>query len=138
MLHKKPYYLIALCSVLLVLAACSAPSRYMGIGFAPGLASQELQALAQRAQAVEKQAQLDLGIAFEEGRAVNVDLHKARKLYRLASKSSGGTTWVYVPSARQGQAGRVMPVNMGLRQVGLAEAKIRLEKVQALLSGKRI
>jgi hypothetical protein len=126
MLNTRFHHLGMMCAALLALAACSAPSRYMGIGFAPGTASQNLQALAQRAQTGDKHAQLALGIAFEEGRGVAVDMKKARKLYRLASTTSGGTLWVYVPSTRKGQAGHVMPVNMGPVQSGLAEAKLRL------------
>jgi TPR repeat protein len=101
----------------------------MGIGFAPGAASAELQGLAMRAQAGDKQAQLDLGIAYEEGRGVSVDLGKARKLYRLASADTGGTAWVYVPGTRTGETGRVTPVSLGARQRGLREAKVRLEKL---------
>jgi hypothetical protein len=126
MRHTGFHRLGMMCAALLALAACSAPSRYMGIGFAPGAASQNLQALAQRAQTGDKHAQLALGIAFEEGRGVAVDMKKARKLYRLASTNSGGTLWVYVPSTRKGQAGHVMPVNMGPIKSGLAEAKLRL------------
>lgn len=114
----------------LLLTACATSSQYMGIGFAPGAASAELQALAMRAQAGDKQAQLDLGIAYEEGRGVTVDLSKARKLYTLASADSGGTTWVYVPPVRAGEAGRVTPVNLGVRQSGLVEAKVRLGAIK--------
>jgi hypothetical protein len=115
--------------LLTLLVACAAPSQYMGIGFAPGAAPTELQALALRAQAGDKQAQLDLGIAYEEGRGVSVDRKKARNLYRLASADTGGTTWVYVPSTRTGETGRVTPVNLGVRQSGLREAKERFIKL---------
>jgi hypothetical protein len=130
MLNTRFHHLGIMCSALLALSACSAPSRYMGINFATGIAPQALQQLAQRAQTGDKQAQLALGIAFEEGRGVAADMKKAQKLYRLASMNSGGTTWVYVPSTRKGQAGHVMPVNMGPRQSGLAEAKLRLAGLQ--------
>jgi hypothetical protein len=100
----------------------------MGISLRPGsVDSSELQALAQRAHAGDKQAQLDLGIAYEEARGVGVDRRKARSLYRLASADTGGTTWVYVPST--GEAGRVTPVNLGVRQSGLREAKERFIKL---------
>jgi hypothetical protein len=101
----------------------------MGIGFATGAASTELQALAMRAQAGDKLAQLDLGIAYEEGRGVSVDLRKARTLYRLASADTGGTTWVYVPGTRKGEAGWVAPVDLGVRQSGLRKAKERLKRL---------
>jgi TPR repeat protein len=104
----------------------------MGIGFAPGAASTELQGLAMRAQAGDKQAQLDLGIAYEEGRGVSVDLLKARNLYRLASADTGGTTWVYVLGTRKSESGRVTPVDLGVRQSGLREAKVRLSSLRSL------
>lgn len=130
-LLKSAHCLFALILIApLLLTACAASSQYMGIGFAPGAASTELQALAMRAQAGDKQAQLDLGIAYEEGRGVGVDLRKARKLYTLASADSGGTTWVYVPPVRNGEAGRVTPVDKGVRQSGLLEAKVRLERIE--------
>jgi hypothetical protein len=119
-------------SLLAFTAACAAPAQYMGIGFAPGAASTELQALAMRAQAGDKQAQLDFGIAYEEGRGVSVDRRKARKLYRLASADTGGTTWAYVPGTRKGEAGRVTPVDLGVRQSGLKDAKVRLEKLRSI------
>jgi hypothetical protein len=105
----------------------------MDIGFAPGAAPTELQGLAMRAQAGDKQAQLDLGIAYEEGRGVAVDRNKASKLYRLASADTGGTTWVYVPPARKGEAGRVTPVDLGVRQSGLREAKVRLDALKDIV-----
>jgi hypothetical protein len=119
-----PFLLAAL------LSACTAPSSYMGIGFAPGAASPELQTLAQRAQAGDKQAQLDLGIAYEEGRGVVADRNKALKLYTLASVDTGGTMWVYVPPVGNGTSGRVMPVSLGTREKGLSEATRRLDALK--------
>lgn len=46
--------------------------------------------LAKAAQSGNKDAQLALGIRFEEGRGVERDFGKARELYRLASEDSGG------------------------------------------------
>jgi hypothetical protein len=109
-----------------LLSSCAAPSSYMGIGFAPGAASPELQALAQRARAGDKQAQLDLGIAFEEGRGVGVDLLRARKLYAQAAATTGGTTYIYAPASKKGGRGSVTPINLGPRAEGLQEAKERL------------
>jgi hypothetical protein len=116
-------------AVLISLAGC-ASSSYMGIGFAPGAAAQDLQGLAQRAQAGDKQAQLDLGIAYEEGLGVERNLHIAKSLYRKAASESGGTIWVYTPPVGNGTSGRVMPVNLGVKQGGLAEASRRLDALK--------
>jgi hypothetical protein len=108
-------------------ASCAAPASYMGISLARGAAADELQGLAQRALAGDKQAQLALGIAYEEGRGVPVDLKRAKRLYGLAAATTGGTTWVYAPSVGNGTNGRVLPVNVGPRVSGLDEAKARLQ-----------
>jgi TPR repeat protein len=114
-----------------LLSACAAPTSYMGIGFSPGAASPELQMLAQRAQTGDKRAQLDLGIAYEEGRQVAVDLNRARRLYALAAMTSGGTIYVYQSSAKKGGRGGVAPVNLGPVVKGLEAAKVRLAGLKA-------
>jgi hypothetical protein len=101
------------------------------LGFAPGGASPELQGLAQRARDGDKQAQLDLGIAYEEGLGVAVDRRKALDLYRLASVDRVGTTWIYVPATRKGASGRVVAVDLGATDYGLREAKIRLQRMSS-------
>jgi TPR repeat protein len=116
-----------------LLSACAAPPSYMGISFGPGAAASDLQDLARRAQAGYKQAQLDLGIAYEEGLGTAIDVKKARKLYRKAGADIGSTSWIYVPSVRKGEAGRLAQVNLGLQQSGLREAKARLERMQGKL-----
>lgn len=78
-------------AALCALAAC-APSSYAGISFAAGSAPAELQSLARRAEAGDKQAQLELGIAYEEGRGVAVDLGRARDLYFDAATDEGETS----------------------------------------------
>jgi hypothetical protein len=113
-----------------LLAGCSTAS-YSGIPVATGAADPTLQLLAHRARAGDKQAQLDLGIAFEEGRGVPVDVKRAIKLYRMAASDSGGTMWVYSPPVGNGTKGRVMPVDRGPRISGLAEAKARLDLLTA-------
>jgi hypothetical protein len=50
MMNTRFHRLSIMCSALLVLCACFAPSRYMGINYAMGMAPQELQQLAKRAQ----------------------------------------------------------------------------------------
>ena len=104
----------------------------MGLSLKPGTVDPALQQLAQRARSGEKQAQLDLGIAFEEGRGVERNFRSARDLYQLAASDSGGTVWVYVPPTVKGQRGRVMPVANGPKASGLAEAKARLETLEAV------
>ena len=118
---------LVLGAILLAAPAC-ATSSYMGRSMNPGDASPEVQALAQRAQRGDKQAQLDLGIRFEEGNGVPQDKARAVKLYRQATSDSGGTIWVYAPSPGNGAPARVIPVNNGSRQAGLKEASNRLAK----------
>ncbi len=111
------------------LAACAAPASYMGISFVPGATPTELQQLAMRAQNGDKQAQLDLGIAYEEGRGIAVDLKRARALYKAAATTIGGTIYVYTPPVKQGGRGMVMPVNLGSVVTGLPVARVRLKMI---------
>jgi len=92
-----------------------------------------VQALAARASTGDKQAQLDLGIRFEEGAGVARDLDTAKKLYRQAASDSGGTIWIYTPPVGNGTSGRVVPITKGEKSLGLAEAKKRFEKVNQAL-----
>jgi hypothetical protein len=110
----------------LFISSC-ATNNYMGVPLTAGAADPELQELASRAQAGDKHAQLELGIAFEEGRGVPRELKTAEKLYRLAARDSGGTMWVYSPPVGNGASGRVIPLRRGPRQAGLTEAQARLE-----------
>jgi hypothetical protein len=111
---------------LAAVSACAAHS-YMGIPLVPGRASPELQSLAHRAQSGDKQAQLDLGVRFEEGNGVPVDRKRAIILYRQAASDSGGTIWVYSPPVGNEAHGRVIQVGGGSRKPGLTQAKLRLE-----------
>jgi hypothetical protein len=124
--------LVVTLSATLALAACAAPSSYMGISFAPGQVASDLQDLARRAQAGDKQAQLDLGLAYEGGLGVPVDLKRALELYGRAATTTGGTIYVYQSSAKRGGLGRVVPVNLGAVQAGLVEAQSRLKAIAAL------
>jgi hypothetical protein len=112
----------------LALTACTAPTSYMGISFAPGAAASDLQDLARRAQAGDKQAQLDLGITYEEGRGVAVDLEWAARLYRVAATDSGGLTWATIPGGKRGRAA-VYSFQSGPRITGLKDAKRRLDSL---------
>jgi hypothetical protein len=121
----KSYSLPALLAAALLTSACASRS-YMGVSLKPGGADPAVQALAARASAGDKQAQLDLGIRFEEGAGVARDLTTAKKLYRQAASDSGGTIWVYTPPVGNGTSGRVIAVQSGTKQYGLTEAQRRL------------
>ena len=121
---------IAAATALFLLSACASSNNYMGISLAAGQANPELQHLAARARAGDKQAQLELGIKFEDGHGLERDIEKARNLYRLAASDSGGPTWIYVPPTVKGRQGRVIPVTRGGKAFGLDEAKARLELLE--------
>jgi hypothetical protein len=110
----------------LTLTACTAPTHYAGIDLRAGAESAEVQALAQQAQGGSKEAQLALGIQYEEGNGLPLDVKRARKLYRMAAAATGGTIFVYVPASKKGGKGHLTPVNTGPRVEGLAEARARL------------
>jgi TPR repeat protein len=100
----------------------------MGIGLSSGASPYELQDLARRALIGDKQAQLELGIAFEEGRGIPVDHRRARRLYSLAASETGGSAWVW--SAPVGlSAGRLIRIDLGQRHHGLSQATTRLKKL---------
>lgn len=109
----------------LLLGACVGNS-YMGIPLTEGAGDPTLRSLAQRASVGDKQAQLDLGIRYEEGLGVRRDLAKAKRLYRLAASNSGGTIWIYTPPVGNGTRGRVLQVDRGAKVGGLKEAQSRL------------
>jgi hypothetical protein len=96
----------------------------MGVPFAAGAADPELQALARRAQQGDERAQLELGIRYESGRGVLVDLDRAERLYLLAAIERGGTTYVADP-----RGGGAIPVS-GESAAGLAEAGERLRALR--------
>lgn len=103
----------------------------MGIPLTGEAGDPALRSLAQRAATGDKRAQLDLGIRYEEGRGVVPDIVKAERLYRLAASDSGGALWIYVPSVKNGQQGRVEKISDSIRQSGLQEARARLEYLKA-------
>lgn len=111
-----------------LLGGCAIKS-HAGISFAVGAADPELQSLAMHAQAGDKQAQLELGIIYEEGRGVGRNINRAKALYRQAAKTSGGVTYVYSPPVGQAR-GQVIPVQTGVRAPGLAEAGARLARLE--------
>lgn len=116
-----------LCTASLI-AGCAA-SSYAGIPFAAGTADPELQTLAMRAQAGGKHAQLELGIRYEEGRGVPINLRRAERLYRMAASEDRGPIYVYSPPVGSNGRGQIVPVNTGSRQAGLDAARIRLRRL---------
>lgn len=104
----------------------SAP--WAGIPLEAGAADPALQELARLAANGDKQAQLDLGIRYEEGRGVPVDVARAAELYRMAAEDSSGGVQVYVPDANG--PGHVETINMGAPVQGLEEAARRLRALE--------
>lgn len=127
---SRKFGLMALPCVAAPLVACAAPSSYMGISLDSTTIDAAIQRQAWLAMSGDKQAQLDLGVRFEQGLGVERDLNKAKKLYRQAASDSGGTIWVYSPPVGNGTSGRVIPVNSGTKQGGLAEARARLDTMK--------
>lgn len=102
----------------------------MGISLNPDGAPGEIQHLAERAMAGDKNAQLELGILYQEGRGVPINLRTAKRLYVLAARDSGGTAWIYAPSVQTGQPGRVLQISRGAKKNGLDQAKRRLATLE--------
>jgi hypothetical protein len=94
-----------------------------------GLPDLPLVTLANMARAGSKQARLELGIRFEEGRGLARDLKRARSLYRQAATSSGGQVPVYSPAVGN-SPGRVIMINTGPVVPGLPEAAQRLRALE--------
>lgn len=120
---------LACLSSFLILLACTVES-YAGIPFAAGRADADLQQLARRAWVGEKQAQLELGIRFEEGTGVVRDLRQARRLYEDAARGSGGSRQAYMPGS-DGARPSTVTVSTGPQIIGLAAAARRLERLKA-------
>jgi hypothetical protein len=118
--------LLAMAS-LSTLAGCAA-ERYMGVPLAAGAAEPELQALARRAHAGDKNAQLELGIRYEEGRGVPSNPERAERLYRMAASQSGGATYVYSPPVGT-RPGQVVEASRETARAGLVEAERRLAQL---------
>lgn len=107
------------------LCSCTPSSQYMGVDLRPASAvALDARALATKAQSGDKQAQLELGIAFEEGRlGLRPDAKRATKLYAAAAMDTGGTRTAFIPnngavSAMTQYAGPLVP--------GLKEARAKL------------
>lgn len=127
---RRPLAMIFALAAATVLSAC-AGSSYMGISLKPGAADPALQQLTQRARSGDKQAQLDLGIAFEGGHGIERDLNKARHLFLLAATDGGRAQWIYLPSPTSGGQGRVVQTGGALATPGLVKAAQRLDSLDA-------
>jgi hypothetical protein len=119
---------MAVAAVFAALPACASQS-YFGIPLAADTADAELQSLANRARAGDKHAQLELGIRFEEGAGVPVDLGKAIKLYRYAASDTGGARTIFVPN---GAGVAATTVKSGPLVPGLPAARLREQQAAAL------
>jgi hypothetical protein len=111
------------------LSGCSTPRNYMGIDISARAPVNSIIELARRAQAGDKQAQFELGMAYEEGQLLPRNLRRAVALYRLAAAGSSGRHWIYSPPSGAGQVGRVVAVDVGQRQSGLVAAQARLTEM---------
>ena len=76
-----------------------ASSSYAGIPLAAGAADPELQRLARRAQAGNRQARLELGKRFEEGVGVERSRETACAVFTGKGPSAAREQWIYSPSA---------------------------------------
>ena len=117
-------------SACVTLTSACAGNTYMGIPLSGGTAGGELQMLAARARSGDQYAQFELAKRFEQGHGVERAPCKALRLYRLAASSAGGQTAVYVPGVR-GAAGTVIPIDLGPRHSGLAEAKTQFNRIKS-------
>lgn len=115
------------------LAACAA-STYAGIPLEAGAANPELQYLARRAKAGDKHAQLELGIRYEEGRGLPLNLVRAEQLYGLAAVDAEGPLWVYSPPVGNQKQGGILSVGRETKRYGLLDAKERLVRLRWRLS----
>lgn len=94
-----------------------------GLGVSREALPASLQPLHDRANGGDKQALLQLGVAYAEGQLVERDCEQSRRLLRRAATATGGTLWVYSPPVGNGTTGRVIPIDQGPRQPGLQSAK---------------
>lgn len=85
-------------------------------------------ALTCQAERGDKSAQLRLGIAYETGDGVPLDLAHAAGLYRAAAAPVSGATFIYSPPVGKAP-GQVIPIRTGADQPGLAEAQYRLAQM---------
>ncbi len=114
-------------AVALMTSGCASHS-YMGVSLKSGGADPTVQALAARAQAGDRQAQLDLGIRFLNGQGMTADERRACDLFRLSASDTKGQLWVYTPSPGGGAPARVLSVQNRTPSAGLPAARAWLER----------
>lgn len=120
-----------LSSMPLLTGGCATDS-YAGVPLTAGAADAELQALAMRAQGGDKQAQLELGIRYEEGRGVPRDLERARSLYfEAATRPSRQRVAAYIPTPGGIVSSHVRTFPAGREYSGLEEALLRWHRLMA-------
>ena len=100
------------------------------------LRSVPLVELARAAQSGNKQAQLELGIRFEEGIGVQADWDNALELYTLAARHTPATSGIRVnaatdQSAFAGEGGTLGRRELSRRIPGLQEARERRDALEA-------
>jgi TPR repeat protein len=117
---------LLLCAASSICGCAQSSGSYAGIPLAAGAADPEIQNLARRARASDKQAQLQLGIRYEEGLGIAPNLRRARSVYLAASRTTGGRSALHLPSASGKGGVATIPVSTGPRVEGLAEARHRL------------
>lgn len=115
---------------LLIGASACTSNSYMGISLLPDRADLSVQKLAARAAVGDKDAQLKLGIRFEEGNGVVQNRSTAIKLYEHSARAEGETVWVYTPSVGNGTIGRVIQITENGSQPGNPTARERLIKLR--------
>lgn len=113
-----------------LLTACAASSNYAGIPLTAGAAEPEVQSLARRARGGDKHAQLELGIRYEEGRGLPLDLGRAVALFRRAGSPGPRVGWTYSPPVGAASEGRVVQLDRGHGAPGLPAAKERLARLR--------
>jgi hypothetical protein len=147
MIRRHPYSIsaatgegwLAGCGVVmlmsLVLGGCISTTRYAGLDLASPALAPDIAALARAAHGSDKQAQLALGIRFENGDGVPRNSCQALMLYQQAATKAMSQTMVYVPGVPAiGTKPSVQRVTYGSRQQGLPEA--REKALRLLQSGK--
>ena len=128
MIVERRWARLCLAASALTLAACASSQTYAGVPLTAGAAEPQVQDLARRARSGDKPAQLELGVRYEEGRGLPVDLGCARSLYTAAATRSA-TLWTHVPGAGGGRS-MMVPVQLS-RSSGLEEARIRLDRLES-------
>lgn len=126
--------IVATLATFSTLPGCTAPKSYFGVPLQPGAADPDLQRIAASAQHGNKDAQLELGIRYEEGVGVPVDYKLARDLYAAAA-STVGQRLAYSPAVGNSPAKIIsLPNEQGQR--GSEEALQRKNRIEILMIQK--